>query len=276
MYKYILILHGWSSDLVCPRRFHQHRGASFILMLIKDSCLERRALFSLLWSYFYHPQAELARMISRLSLSDLPTESRGLSPKRWNLAVVLRGSRPRCTVYIEWDVKQRFLEAWVTAAVWLVFPQPPYGRNVGANTFLSNCLVFVRRELGEGVASLLVFGIYPLHKLTWIASINMVFIQATASVFADSSCIIRNMHQLLMLQYFFFFMCIHVSKETSGNVCAHLSVTGALEGVVLYRSLLWKNGGNSHSLVSLSAGLLNSLYNISVSLTFIGYSKTFA
>lgn len=179
MYKYILILHGLSSDLVCPRHFHRRRRASFILMLIKVSRLEWRAPFTLLWSYFYHPPAELARTISRLSLSDLPTESRGLSPIRWNLADALRSSRPRRTVYIgrwEWDVKQQFLEAWVTAAVWLVFPQPPYGRNFGANTFLSNCLVFVRRELGEGVASLLVSGIYPLRKLTWIASIHMVFI----------------------------------------------------------------------------------------------------
>lgn len=179
MYKYILILHSLSSDSVCPRHFHQRRRASFILMLIKVSSLEWHTLFSLLWSYFYHPPAELACMISRLSLSHLPTESHGLSPIRWNLAVVLRGSRPRRTVYIgrwEWDVKQQFLEAWVTAAVWLVFPQPPYGRNFGANTFLSNCLVFVRRELGEGVASLLVFGIKPLQKLTWIASIHMVFI----------------------------------------------------------------------------------------------------
>lgn len=167
MYKYISLLHGLSSDLVCPRHFHQHRGASFILTLIKVSCREWRTLFSLLWSYFYHPQSELAHMISRLSLSDWPTESPGLSPMHWNLAVVLRGSRPRCTVYIgrwEWDVKQQFLEAWVTAAVWLVFPQPPYGRNFSANTFLSNCLVFVRRELGEGVASLLVFGIIPPPK----------------------------------------------------------------------------------------------------------------
>lgn len=223
MYKYILILHGLSSDLVCPR--HQHRRASFILMLIKVSCLEWRTLFSLLWSYFYHPQAELAHMISRLSLSDLPTESRGPSPIRCNL-VVLWGSRPHFTVYIgrwEWDVKRQFLEAWVTAAVWLVFPQPPYRPNFSANTFLSNCLVFVRRELGEGVASLLVFGIYPLQKLTWIASIHMVFIQATVSAFTDSSCIIRNMHQLLMLQYNIFLCASKCQKnclETSVHTWA--------------------------------------------------------
>lgn len=93
------------------------------------------------------------------------------------------------------------------------------GEDFGANAFLSNCLVFVRREIGEGVASWLVFGIYPLQKLTRICSIHMVFIQATASAFTDSSCIIRNMHQLLMLQYIFFYVHPCIKKTVWKRLC---------------------------------------------------------